>query len=169
MTVDEYCKDFAARLNTLATLDDKLAATAKALCQVFTVKPDEVAIYAFDTRNESLRFIWPVKLRSAGAVPLSAHQSLVAKTARDKAATMENSFANTPHLSIFEKFKIDISVGEPIQKIMSAPLLAGNEIAGVIQVCRKGENPTAAGVDFTPAGLTLLTRLATIITPHLQL
>ncbi len=44
-----------------------------------------------------------------------------------------------------------------IQKMMSAPVLAGNEeVLGVIQVSRKAPRPAAAGPDFTAEDLRKL-------------
>jgi hypothetical protein len=48
-----------------------------------------------------------------------------------------------------------------IQKLMSAPVLAGNgEVIGVIQVSRKAPRPAAAGPDFTADHLRKLELVA---------
>ena len=50
---------------------------------------------------------------------------------------------------------------DPIQKLMSAPILGdGGAVLGVIQVCRKGMTPGIAGPDFTEDDLDLLRRSA---------
>ncbi len=168
MDLEELYTKFDERLAALPTLDQKLDAAAKALWQAFNVKQDEVAIFAFDAKFESLRFLWPKKLRTAGSVPLSAHHSLVAKTAGERKATVDNSFATTPHVFIFERFRLDITGKIPIQKIMSVPMIAGDVVKGVIQVSRKGEERESCGPDFSQGNLATLARLAAIIAPHLE-
>lgn len=163
MTVEEFCTDLNARLVALPSREAKLETAAKSLWQVFSVKTDEVAIYSLDKRFDSLQFLWPKKLQSAGSVPLTAHNSLVALTARERKCYLDNSFATTAHLFIFERFRLDLSGGVPIQKIMSAPMIAGDDVVGVVQVSRKGESRESSGEDFTPANLALLSRLAAII------
>jgi hypothetical protein len=39
--------------------------------------------------------------------------------------------------------------GEAIQKIISAPILSGEKVVGIIQISRKGANAALAGPDFT--------------------
>lgn len=167
MNLEELYTKFDGRLAALPTIDEKLDVAARALWQAFNVKQDEVAIFLFDPTFDSLRFLWPKKLRTAGAVPLSSHHSLVANTARNRKATLDNSFASTPHTFIFERFRLDITGKVPIQKIMSVPMVAGDELKGVIQVSRKGEERDACGPDFSPGNLAALARLAAIIAPHL--
>ena len=41
------------------------------------------------------------------------------------------------------------STGEPIQKIISAPILFEGKVVGVMQVSRKGGNLASSGPDFT--------------------
>ena len=162
---DLYAK-FDARLAVLSTRDERLDAAAEALAKAFTVRPDEVAIFSFDPGSDALRFLWPKKLRTAGTVPLSAHRSLVAKTAQERSATLDNAFATTPHVFIFERLRLDIT-GGVIQKIMSVPMVAGDELKGVIQVSRKGEERETCGPDFSQGNLNALSRLAAVIAAHL--
>jgi GAF domain-containing protein len=167
MTQEDLYAKFDARLAALPTLDERLDAAAEALARAFHVKHDEVAIFSFDPKFDSLRFLWPKKLRTAGSVPLSAHRSLVAKTAQERNDTLDNAFAATPHVFIFERFRLDITGGVPIQKIMSVPMLAGGELKGVIQVSRKGEERDGCGPDFSPGNLAALSRLAALIAARL--
>ena len=51
----------------------------------------------------------------------------------------------------------------PIQKIMSAPLIADGKVVGVVQISRKGKNGPAAGPDFTIKDLTALMATAGIL------
>jgi hypothetical protein len=60
-----------------------------------------------------------------------------------------NNFAAVRHASVFEGVKIGSEAAEPIQKIISAPILANGRVVGIIQVSRKGLNAMTAGPDFT--------------------
>ena len=40
---------------------------------------------------------------------------------------------------------------EPIQKMITVPILQGEDAIGVAQISRKGENASEAGPDFTAA------------------
>jgi hypothetical protein len=42
-------------------------------------------------------------------------------------------------------------------------MLSGAEVKGVVQVCRKGSNPTDAGNDFGPQELQALTGIAQVL------
>jgi GAF domain-containing protein len=74
-------------------------------------------------------------------------------------------------VSLFESVKLgDKEEDEPgsqqmpIQKIMSVPIIASDgHVAGVVQVSRKGLDPTLAGNDFTSDDLKLLEKAAQIL------
>jgi len=53
------------------------------------------------------------------------------------------------HASVFEGVKFAAEGAEVIQKIISAPILSGSRVVGVIQISRKGANVKVAGPDFT--------------------
>jgi GAF domain-containing protein len=166
MDIGEFEGKFGARLTGLPPGEERVELAAVTLCKVFKVKPEEVAIFAMDGSGEALGFLWPKQLRTAGSVPISAHQSLVVRTVESAKAHVDNSFAATQHVSIFEHFRRDSS-GMPIQKIISAPVVSGGVVKGVIQVSRKGETREAAGDDFTAGDLAVLVRLAGVIAPAL--
>ncbi len=167
MIVEQFCKTIAAQLSGLDATEEKLEASAKALSQIFGVRRDEVALFAYDPRFEVLSFCWPVQLRSAGFVPLSARDALVATTARERRPFLDNSFAQTPHLHIFETFQLELTGGIPIQKIISAPMVCGEDLRGAVQVSRKGETLADAGRDFTPEELDALNQIAAVMACHL--
>ncbi len=170
MTLDDFCTELEAKMAGKSG-QDLLEQAVAGLCQVFTVKPEEVAIFLYDQGQEILEFAWPARLRPAGSIPLSSQNSLVARTAHDKKGTLNNSFATTPHASIFEFVKLDqerLNFPFPIQKIMSAPLLVDGAVTGVIQISRKGENTATAGKDFTSNDLAALNRFCQVIAPHLS-
>ena len=66
-------------------------------------------------------------------------------------------------VSIFPPFTDEI-----IQKIISAPILAGDRVVGVIQISRKGANPQLAGPDFTSDDLGKVLSLCTPLGKLLQ-
>jgi hypothetical protein len=127
---------------------------------IFHVRETEVAL--LEVGGSLLNFLYPVELKTAGAIPLSS-SAVAARTARTKRAELFNSFTQVKHFSIFELVKLgDSGLDEQvIQKLMSAPVLARNgEAIGVIQVTRKAPRPAAAGPDFTPNDLRKLEAVA---------
>src|ERR1700675_1573167 len=101
----------------------------------FAVKPHEVAILVITEDDRFLRFVVPEKLRQVGRIPLTSTNSLAARTVREKRPEIINHFSVVPHVSVFEAVPlIEAERGNPIQKIMSAPMTLGKKVIGVIQV-----------------------------------
>jgi hypothetical protein len=137
------------------------------LAQLMKVQRNEVALFRLE--KNSLRFLFPVELRAAGAIPLSG-SAVAARTAATRAPLLSNSFARVKHVSLFESIKLGASADEqgneqlPIQKIISVPVIdEKNNVVGVVQVSRKGLDPSLAGIDFTSDDLKQLERAAEII------
>jgi len=134
-----------------------------AIAKLFEVIPTDVGLLMVE--GDFLKFLFPVELQTAGAIPLSS-SAVAARSAMQREATLFNRFAQVPHHSVFEKIKLDSSkpvseMPDPIQKMMSAPIIAEDgTVIGVVQVCRKGMTPGIAGPDFTGADLQLLERVA---------
>lgn len=166
MKIEEFCFKLNEMLSPISAPETRLATAARFVCTAFSMKPDEVALFRLDDSG-FLSFIWPTRLQNAGSVPLTATSPLVARTARENAGFLNNSFANTPHASFFEHFHKNEASSLPIQKIMSAPLTAEGKVKGVIQVSRKGEDPVRAGNDFSKSELAALERIAAVIAAHL--
>ncbi len=101
MDLAEFCNRLDTRLSSLSMDTERLETMARTVGQAFRVSPEEVAIFAFDGEREIVSFLWPLRLRNAGTLPLSAHTSLVTRTIREKRAFLDNSFSTTPHASIF--------------------------------------------------------------------
>lgn len=146
-------------IQQLAGLDTE-AGTPESICacvaKIFRVSATEVAL--LELSGSLLNFLYPAELKTAGAIPLSS-SAVAACTARSKRAELFNGFAEVKHFSIFELVKLgDTGLDDQvIQKMMSAPVLAGNEeVLGVIQVSRKAPRPAAAGPDFTAEDLRKL-------------
>jgi hypothetical protein len=138
------------------------------LAEILHVRRNEVALLRVD--KNCLRFIFPSELRAAGAVPLTG-PAVAARTASGKSSWLSNSFARVRHASLFETVKLGTlesdEPGEqqlPIQKIMSVPVVRSDgQVAGVIQISRKGLDTTLAGADFTSDDLKLLEKAAEIL------
>lgn len=160
------CEKLDRMLSTRQGGEEKIEAAANAFCRVFGVEQDEVAIFRVDTRLDSFSFLWPPEMRKSGSIPFSANRSLVSTTAGERKGFMDNSFATTPHLFVFESF--GLKPRSAIQKIMSVPMLKGEELMGVIQVCRKGEDMDVALRNFTQPELAALGEMAKVIARHLE-
>lgn len=136
----------------------------------FGVRSHEVAILGLTPDERSLRFLAPDTLRSIGQIPLSSGSSLAARTVREKRPEVINHFSVVPHASVFEAVPIsDEMRGDPIQKIMSAPIILDNQVIGVLQVSRKGKTLAEAGPDFTHPQLRELKTISDALAPCLIL
>lgn len=142
---------------------EELCAT---IAKIFQVRQHEVAMLFVDRRM--LRFLFPVELRAAGAIPLSS-TAVAARTANTKRSELSNNFVVVQHSSIFETVKLGTAENgqsDPmtIQKMMSVPVVGQSGVLlGVIQVSRKGYDVRSAGPDFTPSDLNRLSDAATIL------
>ena len=151
---------YRERMAKAETPKNRLLATAAFLSEIFLVNKDEIAIFIYDSSREVLVFAWPDSLKGVGSIPLNAHRCLVAKCAQELCGGLDNSFASTPHLHMFEHFISEKEKRIPIQKIMSVPVVSTNLLRGVIQIAKKGADRESAGVDFSTADLKLLEALA---------
>lgn len=142
---------------------------AGALAKNFKVKPEEVAILRVTSGGKHLEFIVPAKLAQVGTIPMTSTNALAVRTVRDGKAEVINNFGSAQHPTVFEAVKlIKGEASEPIQKIMSVPILVGGKSAGVIQISRKGKSAGAAGPDFSPKDLEELTQVASVLAASLQ-
>ncbi len=135
----------------------------------FSVKPEEVAVLALFQQDKFLRFVIPEKLQKVGDIPMTSTNSLAVRTARDKRPEVINNFSTARHPTVFEAVPLGQQRGDPIQKIMSAPITADNRILGVVQVSRKGKTAAAAGADFTPKDLADLVAVGGLLGRCLKL
>jgi hypothetical protein len=154
---------------TVPTDEEWQAKVAQEICKVFHVKPEEVAVLELSASGKSLKFVLPQKLQAVGTIPLSSTTALAARTARDRRADIINNFATSRHASVFEGVPLSGRQGSTIQKIISVPILNGDQVAGVAQISRKGESSSEAGPDFTSKDLTELQALNSLIARFLVL
>ncbi len=155
------------RLDKLEDLLNSGKCTPEGVCAelagVFGVRITEIGMLR--VVNETLIFVHPAELQSAGFIPLSSN-AVAARTAVGKVPELFNQFATVPHHTFFETVKlkeptVPEATPQTIQKLMSAPILdERNETLGVVQVSRKGISPAAAGADFSHDDLETLERAA---------
>lgn len=144
---------------------DPQTSTTESVCisvaKVFNVRPSEVGLLELD--GNLLKFVYPVELRKAGAIPLSS-SAVAARTARTKRSELFNSFVRVKHSSVFEVIKLKEAGADTIQKLMSVPVLSTTgEVMGVIQVSRKAQRATSAGDDFASEELRKLESVAVVV------
>jgi hypothetical protein len=126
-----------------------LPAVAERIAKALDVRAEEVAILAVSAKWRHLFFLAPQALKNVGFIPLSSPSALAARTARENRAELDNRFHDTRHASVFEGIKAETLSTDSIQKIVSAPIVFGEKVIGVLQVSRKGTSPSAAGPDFS--------------------
>ena len=137
------------------------------LAQVLHVRRSEVALLRLE--KNSLRFVFPPELRSAGVLPLTG-TAVAARTAATRSPLLSNTFMRVRHVSLFEAVKLGAGEEDrsqeqmPIQKIMSVPVMhSGGNVMGVVQISRKGMDASLAGADFTGDDLKQLEHVAEIL------
>ncbi|HXQ26227.1 MAG TPA: GAF domain-containing protein [Candidatus Acidoferrales bacterium] len=136
----------------------------------FAVQTHEVAILGLTSDERSLRFLTPGNLRTVGQIPLSSANALAARTVRERRPELINHFSVVPHASVFEAVPIAEEFrGDPIQKIMSSPIMVASRVIGVVQVSRKGKAQADAGPDFTHPQLRELKTIADTLAPCILL
>ena len=134
------------------------------LSKAFHVKLDEVAVLHLTHNGAVLSFLYPLKLQKVGSIPMTSSSSLAVRTVREKRPEMINNFPAQKHPTIFEAIALSSETkGNPIQKIMSAPLVVDGKAVGVVQVCRKGKTGPAAGSDFNIKDLTTMISVAGVL------
>jgi hypothetical protein len=139
----------AVESDAASTSQISLPGIAERIAKNLGVKPDEVALMGVSTRWRHLHFLVPESLKQVGFIPLSSTSAIAAKTARESRPDIINNFASVRHATVFEGVKIGGESTELIQKMISAPILSGDKVVGVIQVSRKGASAKDAGPDFT--------------------
>jgi hypothetical protein len=146
-----------------------LAQLAQTLGKLFGVASDEVAILTLNPKNKTLTFVIPEKLAEVGTIPLTSASALAARTARERKAELINNFSTSRHATVFEGVPLGRRQGEHIHKIMSAPILDGVNVVGVIQISRKGQSAANSGPDFVQKDLRVLTSLSPALERFLKL
>lgn len=164
MTIDAFSQRLADILSSLGE-EEPAPVMAREVASFFDVEPHEVGLFQIDNSGRLAIFRWPPQRSdNLATIPLKSFAtSLVSATARERRATVDNAFAATPHLFIYERGLAEKEQRIPVQKIMSAPVSDGDRLRWIVQVSRKGASPQEAGPDFTPADLQDLEKIAAVI------
>lgn len=166
MSIEKFIEDLRNRLDAAGDQSMRLKTAATGIAGYFELRDHEVGIFSVNRKKHEITFLWPLGMATVGHIPLNAINSLVAKTANDVVTTLDNSFANSRHLFIFEFMLVEKSDRIPIQKIMSVPVTVDGEAKAVIQVVRKGKSLPEAGADFTEQQLADLVKIAALISGY---
>jgi hypothetical protein len=148
---------------------DSLDNLARTLAKLFGVDKDEVAVLKVVTKYKSLKFVLPEKLTPVGTIPLTSTTALAARTARERKPELVNNFSSSRHANVFEAVPLGRDTNELIQKIMSAPIMDGTRVHGVVQISRKARTMALAGADFTQKDLRSLVSLSSVLDRFLKL
>ena len=124
---------------------------AQELAGFFNVESHEVGLFRLDSAELFATFIWPEnKLCQSIKVPVNASStSILSATVKKRVGSMDNSFSSSQHLHMVEHSLLDREHCLPLQKVMAAPVIAGEKVRWVIQISRKGKTLPEAGTDFT--------------------
>lgn len=161
MDREEVCRQLSAAV----AADDparQLELAAGVFAAHFAVQLHEVGLFRFDATGRTATFLWPPQdLGSAVKIPVKLFTtSQVSITARELQGSVDNAFASTPHLHMFEQALTEHEHRLPLQKVMTAPGLKDGKLQWVVQISRKGRTREDAGPDFTAADLQRLEILA---------
>lgn len=167
MDFTALCGELSASLASTDAPIERYAALTDCLGEYFAVEAGEISLFLLDKDRDMLVFTWPRGVKIMGNIPIDAGNCLVARTASTMEASIDNRFATTPHLFIYEQFVTGKPGSLPIQKIMSAPVVSGSELKGVIQVGRKGGDLESAGADFSEKNLEDLSAFAALFAKYL--
>jgi hypothetical protein len=148
---------------------ESLELVAGEIAKLFVVEPDEVAILELVPAGKSLKFVLPGKLQVVGTIPLSSTSALAARTVRERRSDIVNKFSLSRHASVFEGVPLGRRQNETIQKIMSAPIVSGDKVIGVVQISRKGDTPLDCGPDFVTKDMHLLQELHSLLVRFLTI
>ena len=141
------------------------------IAKIFSVREQEVAILLLSPRQNVLKFEHPKALRNSGTIPLSGRvtmkDAIALRSMSSKKGEVINAASSIKHLAIFEMVKVGSEPPQPIQKMISAPIiLPTGKAIGVIQVSRKGESQARAGSDFTDTDLKTLDQMCAELAPY---
>lgn len=163
MSIETLCPKLA-KLLFAALPAARLETAAGEIATFFGVQTHEVAYFQLDANGRNATFRWPPQSGLTLDVPIKSHgSSLLCTTAREERGFINNAFATTPHLHMFEHALAEREQRVPIQKIISAPIVKDGTVRGIVQVCRKGKSVADAGADFSETDLRNLEQINTVL------
>jgi hypothetical protein len=138
----------------------------KTLASVFGSERDEIALLILSRDASHLRFVAPRGLSALGSIPVTKRDSIAVNVLQKRKGEFANNVPLVRHVAFFETIKLR-EKAEPIQKMISVPIMHDGNAIGVAQISRKGEHATKAGPDFTPADLAKAEEVFKGIAPFL--
>ncbi len=108
-------------------------------------------------------------MANVGNIPIfTTTGSLAVKTVRERRGEIVNNFSTYKHLTVFEAVPLSSETPPaPIRKIMSCPVLANDDVGGVVQVSRKATARDVVGPNFTRLQLNELAAAVMALGPAL--
>ena len=153
--------------NPLDLFLDMSERVVKYVASAYGAKTDEVAILFLTSDSRHLRFVAPRKFASLGTIPITKRDSIAVNIFGRKVGEAMNNVPMVKHVAFFESVKLrDRAV--PIQKMITVPILQGEEAIGVAQISRKGETPAEAGPDFTGSDVRKAQEIFQAVAPFLM-
>ena len=160
----EQLRQKLAKLLFAALPAARLETAAGEVAAHFGVQPHEVAYFQVDGARRAAIFRWPPQSGMTMDIPIKSHgSSLLCATAREERGFINNAFATTPHLHMFEHVLAEREQRIPVQKIISAPVLKDGTLRGIVQVSRKGRSAAEAGADFSETDLRDLEAITLVL------
>lgn len=135
---------------------DVIKEVANFYCEVFQLKPIEVAIFLCNDEKTILSFAHPEHLVNSGMIPVSSSEAIVSQIFRTRRSYIDNNFSQQKHLSIFELIPVPGGQNEPIWKMMGTLITLIDDNIGVIELSRRASSMGEAGRDFTTEDLEFL-------------
>lgn len=166
MDIDSFIPELKSHLDAAGSAGERLKVIAADVASFYGLRTHEVGLFAVNRKQYEISFLLPEGMASKGHIPLNAVNSLVARTANEQLPSLNNAFASTRHLFMFEHMLAEKTSRISVQKIMSVPIVSGGVAVGVIQVGKKGASPVEAGEDFSERQLADLVRIAAVLADY---
>lgn len=161
MNVETFCRHLEHAV-AAAWPEQRLETLAGELALFFRVDPHEVGLFKLETDGRMAVFVWPPhRMDTAIKIPVSSFTtSLISATARQRQGSIDNAFASTRHLHMFEHALTDKEHCVPLQKVMTAPAVKNDKLVWIVQISRKAKSLSEADPDFTNLELKQLEQIA---------
>lgn len=132
------------------------ATTAKQIAQKLGLRSDEVSILLCSSDGSSLRFLYPEALFKTGIRLPNDRNSLAGQAIYYQKPQLHNNMTQIKRMAFFERVKTGEESPTPIQKMLTLPILSGNNVTAIVQCSRKAKTLEEAGPDFTKDDIAAL-------------
>lgn len=127
----------------------------------------QTAILMVDEDLSHLRFVYPEHLAGGNVLPID-NKSFAGQVVLKKAVFMENAVPKEPHKDFFERIPDPAGNVYSIQKMIAAPLLGREqEVIGVVEVSRAGQESAGADANFTSRDVQNLEKSCRVFAPFI--